>query len=584
MTVFKLTLVLLLFQIGAQPTGLEEKSAGKAAIEGVVLRAASGEPLDRAEVRLSRVISEEELEINIFAGDPFTQGLPTALTEKDGKFSLKDLEPGPYRLTALRNGYSEQNYGQKLQDGPGRNLYLAPGETLKDVTFRLVQGGVVTGRIRNTIGEPVTGVTVQLLRVRYGEDRAMLALVDETKTDDRGEYRMFWIKPGRYYLKVQPQGRFGPSKAIPDLAIPSAYYPGTLDVASASTIDIQSGIERTADIILPKAEGHWVRGRIVEESTGKPPKAAIITLARRQSSGGLGEWEFDQTRSDYNPATGSFSIRNILPGPYWLSVNSVSGFDEPIPPDQLAEVRTQSDLFTTVFAPSTSAQITLEMPSSDLTDVMARLTPGMSIPARVTVEGPELSSIKDIDKVRINLTSPGEGPGYRESTRLSGDGAARVNNVVPGEYRVSVGMPKAMDLYVKEILYGRMDVLHDPLQISDQPPSMLSILLSDKGGRVEGTLTDAVGQPLGGTEVVLIPDLRERKSLLKTTTTDRDGHFVFRALAPGGYKLFSWEALESNAYYNQNVLAKYEADGKRVQIQESSKTTIDIKSIPEARQ
>ena len=171
---------------------------------------------------------------------------------------------------------------------------------------------------------------------------------------------------------------------------------------------------------------------------------------------------------------------------------------------------------------------------------------------------------------------------YRLSTRLNAEGAARIENVLPGEYRVNVAQPKSIDLYVKEVLYGRSDALHEPVQITDQP-SVLSVLLSDKGGRIEGTLTDAAGQPVSGEEVRLIPDLREKKPI-RTATTDRDGRFVFRALPPGGYKAFSWEAIPEGAYYDNEILSKYEALGKAVQIQESSKISLDLKIIPEIKQ
>ena len=85
-------------------------------------------------------------------------------------------------------------------------------------------------------------------------------------------------------------------------------------------------------------------------------------------------------------------------------------------------------------------------------------------------------------------------------------------------------------------------------------------------------------------EVVVIPDQRERRVLYKTATTDHDGHFAFKALPPGGYKVFSWEALPANAYRDKELLSKFETEGRPVQIQESSKVIVDVKVIPESRQ
>jgi hypothetical protein len=91
-------------------------------------------------------------------------------------------------------------------------------------------------------------------------------------------------------------------------------------------------------------------------------------------------------------------------------------------------------------------------------------------------------------------------------------------------------------------------------------------------------------QPVSGENVVLVPDRRERTDLFKTATTDHDGHFAFSALTPGGYKVFSWETLPEQQYYEKEVLVRYEAQGKPVQVQESLRTTIDLRIITDTRQ
>jgi hypothetical protein len=137
---------------------------------------------------------------------------------------------------------------------------------------------------------------------------------------------------------------------------------------------------------------------------------------------------------------------------------------------------------------------------------------------------------------------------------------------------------------VKEIRYGRANALDETVQISDQTLNTVTVILSTKGGQLEGNLTDALAQPAGGARVVLIPDQRDKRSLFKEIAADPNGHFVFRMLPPGGYKVFSWEALESGAYYDSDVLSRYESNGRPVRIQESSKETMDLKVIPAPQQ
>ena len=73
---------------------------------------------------------------------------------------------------------------------------------------------------------------------------------------------------------------------------------------------------------------------------------------------------------------------------------------------------------------------------------------------------------------------------------------------------------------------------------------------------------------------------RDRPELYKTATTDQNGRFVMRGITPGGYRAYSWEAIEANAWYDHEVLSQNEAQCKPIRIQESSKETVDLKIIP----
>jgi protocatechuate 3,4-dioxygenase beta subunit len=578
-------LLLLLVQIGNVPGTPQQQRVEKASIEGVVLRSGSGEPLGRAQVKLLRVVADDSTFDG--AGDPETNGLPSVLTESDGKFLLKDLDPGQYRITVVRNGYAEQSYGQKSANSPGRIINLISGEVVKNVVFRLITAGTVRGRVRDTAGEPVEGLTVALLRIEYGSGgRKKLWTENIAQTDDRGEYRLYWVKSGRYYVRVTSRSDYTSRNAITDPNFVTTYYPSSPDPSNASVIELQAGSELAGiDIILSKPSGHWIRGRVMD-SSGKPPKVVSVSVHPRQAATVVDVESVFGERGGavYNPTNGTFEIRNVNPGSYWLSASTSRDYDAPISTDRLSEVRTGQDLFNVMFSADGAVQIPIEMPTSDLNDVVLTLAKGNTIPVIVSVEGSDLSSVKDMDKVRVTLMPAVESYVDYSSTRFNVQGAARIENVLPGEYRARVGQPKSTTLYAKAMRYGQNDALRDSFQITDLPPGTLTVVLSDQGGRIEGNLTDDLAQPVSGVQVVLIPDVIEKGSSFRTANTNRDGHFVFTILPPGGYKLYSWEDLESKAYYDNEVLSKYEAQGKPAQVQESSKVNVDLKIIPAARQ
>jgi 5-hydroxyisourate hydrolase-like protein (transthyretin family) len=576
MTTGLLAALLLSFQILAP--------AAKGSIEGVVLRAASGEPLSRAEVTLLRVRSDEEMRELFAAGmQDLDSANPPVRTEMDGKFAFKDLDAGPYRLTAARNGYPIQVYGQKAGKGSrGTIVNVRPGESVRDITFRLVPGGVVSGRIRDVAGEPVAGLAVSLMRSGYDESgKKTLWNVDQRETDDRGEYRFYWIEPGRYSVMASRAEGYRSRNVIVDRPLPRVFYPGTLDPENASTIEVQPGAELGAiDIVLPNVSGYRVSGRLVEASTGKPPKSASIEISPKKPASIVIHDNGGFTDVQYNSTTGAFQMRNVLPGSYWLAARVQSNFNEPLSADRLAELRTAEDLWLVAFNTAAQSQTAIDVAGADLNDLVLTLNKGISIPAHFRVEGQDLATIKGWDSIRVGLQANSGGGGWAQSSRMNAEGIARVDNVMPAEYDVSVDYATAKDFYVKELLYGRTDALNDPVRISEQAPATFTVLLSTKVGRLEGLLTDALSQPVSGADVMLIPDRRDQKRLFKSAVTDSDGRFVFPSLAPGDYKVFSWEALEQGAYFDKDVLSRYETQGRSVRIQESSKETVDLKIIP----
>jgi hypothetical protein len=88
-------------------------------------------------------------------------------------------------------------------------------------------------------------------------------------------------------------------------------------------------------------------------------------------------------------------------------------------------------------------------------------------------------------------------------------------------------------------------------------------------------------QPVPGVQAVLVPDgNRSRPELYRNATTDQTGRFTIRGVTPGDYKLFSWEALENNGYFDPDVMRRSEALGKPVRVGESSKLFVEGKIIP----
>ena len=158
-------------------------------------------------------------------------------------------------------------------------LTLTAGQEVTDVLFRLTRAAVVTGRIVDADGEPMARVSVSVLRKPTADEmedwpvsrRPETVSESAAPTDDRGEYRIFGLRPGDYYIKAtQSRMNFYPysrldamqMSLLQDLGSPYApmYYPGVAQFEQAETVTLHAGDEFQADFLDGQGEnGHRFR-------------------------------------------------------------------------------------------------------------------------------------------------------------------------------------------------------------------------------------------------------------------------------------------------------------------------------------
>jgi hypothetical protein len=109
----------------------------------------------------------------------------------------------------------------------------------------------------------------------------------------------------------------------------------------------------------------------------------------------------------------------------------------------------------------------------------------------------------------------------------------------------------------------------------------LEITVSLNPGRIDGTVVDDHSQPISGIQAVLIPDRqKERLDLYQTAVTDANGRFTMAAIAPGDYRIYSWEELEPYAYFDPDVVREFEPRGKVIHVIEALRENLEVRVIP----
>ena len=510
-------------------------------VSGIVIKMTDSAPLRKARVSL---ISVE---------DP-TRTVAT-VTNADGRFALKSIEPGPYRLYVSRVGFVSEGYGQRKPDAPGAVLTLRAGQDLKDLQFRLIPAGVISGKIYDDDGEPLPNVMVNAVRQVYSEGKRARVPATSASTNDLGEYRLFDLAPGRYFVScVYPRWiRGGDETDSTDTekeGYAKLYYPGTADVAKAGPITIKAGEEFSSiDILMRKVPVHQVRGIVYNQITHKPGVGVILTLLPKTTNH---EWDYTTSATVQKP-DGSLVIQEILPGSYTLSS---FWFD-----DGVSYVNRQA----------------VDVGNADVEGIAITVVPGTNISGRIVWEGqPALEK----DELAVIPQAADVHFGVRGQSKVGRDNLFTLKGLGEGTYHAAVfGMTK--DCYIKDMYYGESSVIKDGFTVTRGEAGALEIVISSRGARVQGTVMDSDGLPLAGVSVVLVPELSQRENYqkYKTESTDQYGNFVLRGIAPGDYKLFSWVEVERGAWEDPEFLGPFEEKGQRITLQDGDHSNVKVTAI-----
>ncbi len=128
-----------------------------------------------------------------------TQNWPSVMTDSNGRFSFPGVRPGRYTVRSTRDGYFGKPVAGVYPQTASASIAVAAGET-REVPLAMVQGAIIAGRVFDETGAVVSNMTVQAYSVGYQNGFSLLQTAVTKTTDDRGEYRLFWLPPGDYYV------------------------------------------------------------------------------------------------------------------------------------------------------------------------------------------------------------------------------------------------------------------------------------------------------------------------------------------------------------------------------------------------
>jgi hypothetical protein len=565
--------------------------SGTAAVHGVV----RGEGTDRAPLRRTKVtINSVEIE---FAR--------TVITGDDGAFQFAGLPAGRYTVMASKDGYLTTSAGARRFGRFGTIELQAGGNARVDIT--MVRGAVITGRVQMSDGEPAAGISVQALRFDTSgpldERRLAPAGIPAVTTDDRGEYRVFGLAPGTYYLRAQPRFQMVPGAedglhvptaaeiraalaevrvdatsarpGIPERPRPIAtaphaprrgvtlapiYFPSTSIPGRAAAITLRPAEVRTSvDIDL-----EYVPLSTVEGFVAIPSGSGNVTLTISSAEKVAGGF----SRTARSGQDGAFMFRGVPPGTYTITARLHSVFSSgggPLEP----------------YWGTTDVVVSGE----DLSGVSVSLQPGLTIQGQVIFEATsgipsQLGRIAVPQIQAANLTFASV---MLPPVTFDGQSFA-LEGVIPGTYRfaaVARGVRSAIGRWwLKSFVVNGTEMLDQELEIKASTDSAV-VTFSDRASELTGTAQYASGLAVRDEMVVVFStDPRHwfhGSRRIAPTRPSEAGRYIVRNLPEGDYFVAVTGELTQSEWYDVEELKNLSREAMVVRIGKDERIVQDLR-------
>ena len=514
--------------------GRGQQIQGTASIRGLVTASDTNSPVRRAQVR---------------ATSPDTRSARLSTTDADGRFELKDLPAGRWTISATKGGFVTQQFGQRHPFESVEPIELKDGQRFS-ANFTLSRGSVITGRVSDEFGDPITGARVQVLRSQVQQGRRRLAPIpNNAQTDDTGSFRVFGLAPGEYYVAASLQAAPQDSSDNP-VAYAPTYFPGTGNVVDAQRISLTLGTEQSGiNFVLQPVRAVRVSGTVVD-SNGAPSQAILnLTPAGFGDEGGLLLGNPARVLPD-----GTFTMLNVVPGDYMLTVTGRPAGN----------------------ATPEVASMPITVGTEDLAGVSVATGKGGSIRGTVIADSNGKVQTTNI-QVSVQPLRPGPGA-FAPRGQVSAAGAFELNGLIgPQVLRVD-RLPSGW--VVKSIRANGKDITDGAIDFRGSEQFNVQVVLTNRISELSGTVK-ANGQTVTSASVVLFPEdpalwvFPSRR--VRMARVDQSGVFRLDALPPGErYLALAVDYLEQGEFQDPLFLERMKGRATAFTLNEGENKNLDL--------
>ncbi len=465
-----------------------------------------------------------------------------AVTTDQGTFAIDSIAPGNYHLDAECSGFLDARHSPELR--------LIANQNLTGIEVKLIPQAVLSGRVVDEDGDPWPYASIGIYHSVWQKGRKRVDGAESTgisEVNDRGEFRIAGLAPGRYYVRAEPDEGWE-KQHHPDVTDQPAirqqptWYPSSSDIDSAAPITLSAGQQLNGlDIRLRRGVGSRLRilGKVsglqnIPGPQGDPRMVGRRIFARRASSVTV-----DEIYSGTITPDGSFKIAGVSSGTYdiWM---------------------TQGYAWS-----GRLGQATVQVDDRDVENVSIELHPPQTLHVNVSIEGDPAKP----PRIPVNLEAV-DSLGIEPYSIPRDDGSIDFSDLGLGRYRVYVQEPFRRRAYLKSLRYGNAES-HDGTFTLASYGVPLELVFSTQGAQLTGTISGQAKTP----RVVLIPTTSDAA---RTATFDQNGVFTIEAIPPGSYKLYAFENVPEDIWVAPEFLKEIESAGVPFEATEGAASAIQL--------
>jgi protocatechuate 3,4-dioxygenase beta subunit len=344
-------------------------------------------------------------------------------TGADGSYTIANLVPGKYTVSAWGSGYVMEYYNNVYDSSSATPVTVTDVTDMPHIDFTLLPGGSISGVVTDGSGNPIVGASVSASGNSSGS----------AATGEDGSYTIANLAPGQYVVLAQRS------------AYVIEYYNNVYDWSAATPVTV-TDVTDIQSIDFTLGPGGSISG-VVTDGSGNPIVGASVSASGNSSD------------SASTGADGSYTIASLAPGKYEVSAQAggyANEYYNNVPDSSAATPVTVTDL--------------TDIPHIDFT-----LGPGFSI---FSISG----VVKDGSGnpvVGASVSASGSSSG---SASTGADGSYTIANLAAGYYVVRAEASGCVAEYYDNV-YDQSSAT--PVALDDTPPT--TPVVTDQGATTTTT-------------------------------------------------------------------------------------------------